>query len=321
MPDRGDPQAVEAYLELLVQDPDTSVKVNAVEALGSISARGDRKVLRSLAKCVNEDGASSVKLAAVRAIGLIAEPGDPLSVRVLADCLDQDSDLYIRKAAITALGKVATEGDTVAVEVLLRRIEEDPAEGIRMRSMDLLGRLAVKGDRRVVETLICKLEAESEGEQKKSAASALGAVAMAGDASVSAALKRCLTGPNSGMNIFADAVSEALRCIEETDGAATHSSPAREAEVAEATAAPPLGGGLAPRAKRDEMLSGLQETFKSSIGQGHLDREGLDRLVGMLLSPELSKQALDVLSPQLDTLVDTRTGKVDVYRFVQWLCV
>eukprot|EP00927_Polykrikos_kofoidii_P035623 TRINITY_DN30178_c0_g1_i1.p1 TRINITY_DN30178_c0_g1~~TRINITY_DN30178_c0_g1_i1.p1 ORF type:complete len:359 (-),score=91.22 TRINITY_DN30178_c0_g1_i1:46-1122(-) len=349
LPVHGDEQAVDAYVRQLLGDQDFAARLSAVEALGGVGSRGNKQILQVLVRCVESDTDAGVRLAAAKGIGSFAEPGDERCTAALARCLQQDPDLYVRRGAVAALGKVARRGDSCAIAALARRLEEDGCVSVRVRAAEVLCEVAERGNRQAVDALCRRLEAETDQKLACSLALSLSVVATPGDASAMKSLQRRLAsaseaGGRAGGGAtgpIAEAVRESLGSLrlEGDDGNDVRDVAENVAEITSAVtvscvlAVPkpePEGKATAPAVEKSpppkspmqeaqERENVLMSTFAAyGKDRGALRRHHLDRLLRLAFGTD--ERAIAALSPQMDKMVDKKTGEVDVERFVRWLC-
>ena len=169
-------EGVDALLGAL-NDPEESVRVNVLTALGDI---GDKRVVPRIAPLI-DDRLSTVRMACAQALGKL---GDPRGVPALEKAL-YDTNEPNRMVAARALG--AMPGPE-AEEVLLRVALQDEDERVRSHVVQVIGERHLTD---AVPRLESALRAESE-RVRANAAAALGTV---GDASSLPALSQALEDP------------------------------------------------------------------------------------------------------------------------------
>ena len=137
----GDPRAVEPLVKAL-EDEEWEVRESAVEAL---ERTGDPRVVEPLVKAL-EDEEENVRWAAANSLG---DMGDPRAVEPLIVTLKEDEEGIVRGYAAEALGDI---GDPRAVEPLAKALKDSSAQG---KAAIALGKI---GDERAIAALITALQ-------------------------------------------------------------------------------------------------------------------------------------------------------------------
>jgi HEAT repeat protein len=164
-------------LVAVLDDPDETVRVTAIRALGQI---GDRQAVAALVKRA-DDPLASVRLALCQALGQLRDPG---GIPTLTHLL-HDPDETIRLGAARALGKIegGAGGRTLLSAALL-----DPSETVRRHARKVLA------ERRSPE-LLPELRAALQAEEEDVRARAAQVLADLPDRSSVPALLRALEDP------------------------------------------------------------------------------------------------------------------------------
>jgi HEAT repeat protein len=160
-------------LLFLLSDKESSVRISASDALGSIGKADDR-VIDGLITLLS-DKESSVRRNAVDALGRIGKADNRVIDRLITLLSDKESS--VRSSASFVLGSISKADDRV-IERLLPLLSDKDSD-VRMYVASALGRIG-KADDRVIDGLI-PLLSDNDSSVRSNAVSALGRIGKADD--------------------------------------------------------------------------------------------------------------------------------------------
>jgi HEAT repeat protein len=130
-----DPKAVE-YLLTAANDPDTRIRVKAIDVLGQVQAKEAVPFL--VQRLFMRDTDLGTKQRCLASLGRI---GDPRATKPILDFLSRDVETPVRGNAIYALGDI---GDPAALPALEHLAQNDPDPTLRALANEAIRRIKAK---------------------------------------------------------------------------------------------------------------------------------------------------------------------------------
>ena len=184
-------------LEALLEDPDPTVRLAAVGALGAVGDQVAEAKLLAMAR--DEEQPMEVRIAATRSLARLASPRAATVLAGLLELPDEEDNTQLRQSAAVALSGILVEE---AITELAKRLDPDTEPNAQVRALAAEGlrpaaQVGPEAVQQAGEALITALEDEAS-EVRLAAAYSLGQMRFSGPLNerVSEALKEARNDPH-----------------------------------------------------------------------------------------------------------------------------